>query len=362
MVAAVRLDPLLVLISVSSWAAAAEPVPAPVDPGAAAELVSLVYSGAAAGCPSEAQFVSEVTARVTRPVRFGAPDAAVQMVVTLFPSGEQVTGKLEVARASSEPTHRDFTASSCEEVGSALALVAALALDPNARTDALPVKAASSEPASAAPVVEGAPPPEPPQAPAPTPAAAPASASPPRPTIPERYRYWVGAAAGGVVGAAPKVLGLVGASLGMRVVRERLFAPSVQLTPLWGKTGVTGPASGSGEFTWALGRLELCPVSVRLSSPLSLDPCAAIEVGRLTARGSDASVAVPVTAARWWVAPGATLSLHASFEHWFVRAGAVLLFPATRDEFVFREPTQSIHQASAVVVGASLGLGFHFGE
>jgi hypothetical protein len=71
---------------------------------------------------------------------------------------------------------------------------------------------------------------------------------------------------------------------------------------------------------------------------------------------------VPVTAARWWVAPGATLSLHASFDGWFVRAGAVLLFPATRDEFVFREPTQSIHQASPVVVGGSLGLGFQLGE
>lgn len=320
--------------------------------------MSLVYNGATAGCPSEAQFVDEVTARVTRPVRFGAEGAAVQMVVTLFPSGEQVTGKLEVSRAASEPTHRDFTASSCEEVGSALALVAALALDPNARTDALPVKAASTETGAAVPLAE-APPPPPVAPPAPL---APAPAPAPPPTNSARYAFWAGAAGGGVVGAAPKLLGLIGAGAGLRVLDQRLFAPSLQLTPLWGKTGVTGPTTSKGEFTWALGRLELCPVSVRLSAPVRLDPCAALEVGRLTARGTNASVEVPVTAGRWWVAPGATLSLHASFDGWFVRAGAVLLFPATRDEFVFREPTQSIHQASPVVVGGSLGLGFQLGE
>jgi hypothetical protein len=361
MVAAVRLDPLLVLISVAGAAAAAEPTTAPGAAPPETELVSLVYSGAAAGCPSEAQFVSEVTARVTRPVRFGAEGAAVQMVVTLFPSGEQVTGKLEVSRATSEPTHRDFTASSCEEVGSALALVAALSLDPNARTDALPVRAASTEPATAAPVAVVPPPQaaQPPQAAAATPAA-PASPSP-TPVNNTRYGYWVGMAGSGVVGAAPKPLGLLGLSLGLRGVRDRLLSPSLQLSPLWGKTGVTGPASSQGEFTWALGRLELCPVSVPLSEPLRLDPCATVEVGRLTARGADATV-VPVTVERWWVAPGATLSLHAHFDSWFVRAGASALFPATRDEFVFREPDRSVHQASPVVAAVSLGLGIQFGE
>lgn len=359
MVAAVRLDPLLVLISVAGAAAAAEPTTAAAGVPPETELVSLVYGGAAAGCPSEAEFVNEVTARVTRPVRFGTDGASVHMVVTLFPSGEQVTGKLEVSRASSEPTHRDFTATSCEEVGSALALVAALALDPNARTDALPVRVASSEAAAAAPVAEAPPPAAQPQkAPAPTPAA---PAKPPPPMNDTRYGYWVGMAGGGVVGAAPQPLGLVGLSLGVRGVRDRLLSPSLQLTPLWGKTGVTGPASSKGEFTWALGRLELCPVSVLLSEPLRLDPCAAVEVGRLTARGVDATV-VPVTAERWWVAPGATLSLHAHLDSWFVRAGASAFFPATRDEFVFRDPNRSVHQASPVVVGLSLGLGIQFGE
>ncbi|HVY25903.1 MAG TPA: hypothetical protein VHB79_05100 [Polyangiaceae bacterium] len=346
------------LISSVGGVAAAEPVTAPVDVPAPAELVSLVYSGAAAGCPSETEFVSEIMARVTRPVRFGAGGAAVQMVVTLFPNGEQVTGKLEVSRATSEPTHRDFTASSCEEVGSALALVAALSLDPNARTDALPVRAVGTQGAAAAPVAEApaSPVAPPPKAPAPT-TAAPASP----PLNDTRYGYWVGMAGSGVLGAAPKPLGLVGLSAGLRGVRERLLSPSLQLTAAWGKTGVTGPAGSPGEFTWALGRLELCPLSVSLSEPLRLDPCAALEVGRLTARGADTSV-VPVTAERWWVAPGATVSLHAHFDSWFVRAGASALFPATRDEFVFREPNRSVHQASPVVVGVSLALGIQFGE
>jgi hypothetical protein len=165
-----------------------------------------------------------------------------------------------------------------------------------------------------------------------------------------------------VIGSAPKPLGLVGVGLGVRLVTEKPLSPSLQLTPLWGKTGVTGPSATAGEFGWALGRLEACPTSFHPSRRLRLDPCAALEVGRLTARGAEDRVATPVTAERWWVAPGATLSLHASFSGWFLRAGALLLFPATRDEFVFHDPDQSIHQASRVVFGATLGLGFQFGE
>jgi hypothetical protein len=355
MVRDVRLDPLLALISISSWVAATEPAPAQPET-AALELVSLRYTGEL-GCPTESQFVDEVLARVTRPVQFGIPGAKIRMAVTLSRSGAQSAGKLEVERAAGEPTRRDFTAGSCDEVGSALALVAALALDPNARTESLPVRAASTQPGSAA-ATAGAP------LPASEPEAAAASEPPAsaHPAPAARYAAWIGPSAGLTLGAAPKLLGLVGLSLGVRVVTERPLAPSLQLTPLWGKTGATGPASGKGEFAWALGRLEACPVSWHLSAPLRLDPCAAVEIGRLSARGADAQIDVPVTAERWWVAPGATLSLHANFGGWFVRIGALALIPATRDEFVFLQPDRRVHEPSAVVGGASLGLGFQLGE
>lgn len=370
MVAGAQLDPLTrrilrfrgIVLLFTARSALAQPAAVPAEPGPAsppapAEGVALSYFGAAAGCPSEAQFVEEIAARVSIPVMFGGTTGTVRMRVTLAPAGEQVLGKLEVERGAAEPTRREFTASSCEEVGSALALVAALALDPNARTEPLPMRAASSQAPTAAPEpdkpVQIAPA-APPSAPPPV---LPATAPPP-----PHYLAWIGPVAGLVAGDAPKVVGLFGLALGVRRITARPFSPSLQLTPLWGKTGVTGPKTSAGEFAWAMGRLEGCPVSAVLSDHARLDPCAALEVGRLTARGAEAQVAVPVPVERWWLAPGATVSLHLGFSGWFVRLSGMALFPVTRDEFVFLEPDRRVHQASPIVAGGSLGLGFQLGE
>jgi len=161
-------------------------------------------------------------------------------------------------------------------------------------------------------------------------------------------------------GYASEPLIAVGLSLGARSVRPG-FSPGFQLTPLWGKTGTTGPEATAGTFAWAMGRLEGCPLQLSLAEPLKVEPCAAAELGRLSARG-DAVGITPVSRDRWWFAAGATLSLHLSLGSWFARLGGSALFPLTRDEFVFHDPDRSIHRAGLVVLGGSLGLGFQFGS
>jgi hypothetical protein len=312
-----------------------------------------------AGCPDESQFLEEVTARVRRRVEWTKSGALVQLVVIIRPAGDHANGTLEVVQHGTEPTRREFNASSCAEVGSALALVAALALDPNARTEELPSHlSAPVEPAP--PTVE---PPRPAAAaPAPLPKPAPMSlpaSAPPRPAAP-RYAAWLGVATAIGVGYAPKPLGATGFSLGVR--REGSgWSPGFQLTPLWSKTGTTGPQAPGGAFSWALGRLEGCPLQFALTSQLAFEPCAALEIGRLWATGA-ASGVTPVSADRWWLAAGVSPSLHLRWGSWFARLGGLVLLPATRDEFVFHDPERSIHQPSAIVAGASLGLGFQFGS
>src|SRR3954464_1582613 len=154
MVAGARLDPLTMsnlglrlacLLLTLPTAVVAQPAEAPPPaapasgPAATAppQQVSLHYLGEP-GCPSEAEFIAEVTARVRLPMQWSAAGAAVQMVVIVRRAGEHANGTVEVVRRSTEPTRREFTANSCAEVGSALALVAALTLDPNARTEQLP--------------------------------------------------------------------------------------------------------------------------------------------------------------------------------------------------------------------------------
>jgi hypothetical protein len=340
----------------------AQPAPPPYR---ARQQVQLQYA-AGAGCPSQSAFVNEVGARIRRPIEWVASNPTTLIVVTLGQADDHATGKLEVTRHATEPTRREFIASSCAEVGSALALVTALTLDPNARTEPLlrpPVGSAASS--AAAPVtVFPSPISVPPLAAQPS-ASAPLAATPPAEPAPApRGNYavgWLGPAAGASVGYAPKPLVTFGLALGARLHVSRGLSPSLQLTPFWGKTGSTGPSAAGGSFAWTMARLEACPTQFQLAASLALAGCAAAEAGRLSARGS-ANQIIPVTAERWWFAAGVTASLHFTLGHWFTRLGAQALFPATRDDFVFRDPNQHIHEASAVVYGASLGLGFQFGS
>lgn len=343
--------------------------PAPAAPEAskpeapkpeAPALVSLRYTNEL-GCPSEAEFVDEVTARVRRPVQWTRSDRAIQIVVVVR-AGERATGTLEVTQSATEPTRREFSSSSCAEVGSALALVAALTLDPNARTEQLPAHASASSAPTAVLVVPESPPPATPAAvtPAPSPRPKPALAPPPLAAPSNGFVAWLGPAAAMGFGYASEPLTSVGLSLGARSPKNG-WSPGFQLTPTWGGTGETGPAAAEGAFSWAMGRLEGCPLRLALATPLSFEPCVAAEVGRVSARGTAAEI-TPVSVERWWFAAGATLSLHFSRGSWFARAGALLLVPATRDEFVFRAPDRSIQQASPILVGGSLAFGFQFGS
>lgn len=329
--------------------------------------VGLRYSGSPS-CPSEADFVDEVNARVPRPIAWNVGGEGIDMRVSVSADGAQATGTLEVVQPGVEPKRREFRASSCAEVGSALALVAALTLDPNARTDVLPARApvpAADGPAPAlVPPADVAPPapPKPPPAPPPVPAARAVTPprSSPRASPAALYSAWIGPAAGVASGYASEPLVTLGVTLGVRTAR-RGWSPGVQLTPLWGKTGTTGPTAALGTFTWAMARLEGCPAVVALAANLSLEPCLAAELGRLSARGADGAVAVPTTRKLLWASFGATLSLQWSGKGWFSRAGALLLYPATRYELVFSAPDRLVYQPG-VALGGTIALGFRFGE
>ena len=354
----------VVMLMLCATAARAAAQLAEAPPSALPEQVELRYAGAQ-GCPTRAAFIDEVGARIRRPIEWVQAKPDFLISVTLEQTDARATGRLEVVHRGSEPTRREFTASVCAEVGSALALVTALTLDPNARTEALPPPSAPAPPAAAEPSAAAPAPEAAPVAPPSPPAPAPRSEIPP-PAVPlavakSSYAAWLGPAAGVASGYAAEPLVTFGLSLGVRTFSKGAFSPSLQLTPLWGRTGTTGPSATGGSFAWALARLEACPTQLPLAPSLELVPCAAAEAGQLSARGSAPQIEA-VSADRWWFAGGVTLSLHLTLGHWFARLGAQGLFPATRDDFVFLRPEQDVHQASAFVYGATLGLGFELGR
>ncbi|HYP87648.1 MAG TPA: hypothetical protein VEQ59_05835 [Polyangiaceae bacterium] len=330
------------------------------------ERVELTYTADAA-CPNRAAFARELGARVRRPIEWVLSNPSTQIVVTLTQGANQSTGTLEVVTSSAEPSRREFVAASCAEVGSALALVTALTLDPNARTEALPPPSSASEEPAPPSVVPLVPPASVPVTP-PPPAASKPTPPPPSPQGPTnatrvaRYEGWLGPAAGVGVGYADEPLITLGVSLGVRSTHRHGLSPSFQLTPLWGKTGSTGPAASGGSFAWTMARFEACPTELRLAVGLAFEGCLAGEVGRLAANGSKSAVAAPTTVDRWWAAAGGALALHFNRGNWFARLDALGLFPFTRDRFVFRDPDRLVHQANALIYGANLGVGFQFGR
>lgn len=300
------------------------------------ERVRLTYE-AVEGCPSEAVFSAEIRARIRRPVTFTDEASARQIRVRIPERGERVQGELEIVEPDGQRSTRAIAAATCDEVASGLALVVALALDPNANTD--PLTPAERDP-------EPVPPP-----------AAPADDAAETPRSVRRLVPFIGLNGGLGAGHGPVARGAAGVLLGARYETGSIVSPALYLAPSWAKTGVTGPAYDRAVFSWTTLRADACPLRLPARSAFALLPCAAAETGQVSAKGDAGSVDFPMEKSRFFGAVGPSLRGHAGFGSWFVELGAGALFSLVRDEFVFEQPRISIHQPWLAVFEASLALG-----
>lgn len=323
----------------------------PGDPPALPERVQLSYS-AGPGCPSRAAFEQQIAARIRHSLEWVEESPQRLIRVNLETRGDGASGSLEMVRANDEPTRREFAASTCSEVSSALSLIVALALDPNAQLELRAEKPVPREPVVSKPEVK------PPVAP--TRADVLSSPVLSERTSPTTARISFGPRLETATGYAPDTLLMLGGTVSVRRVRNGAWSaiePRLSLSPLWGKTGSTGPVAPNAVFTWVMARLEACPLRFRLAAEISATPCVAAEGGRLTARGNTDEVQVTRTAKRAWAAAGMTLAFELRAGPWFSALGFHALLPFTRDEFVFLDPLRSVHRPGAVVAGGSLALG-----
>lgn len=304
------------------------------------EPVHVEYVVSDTDCPDQARFVAELTARTSK--------------VTVVETGERRRLHVEVVRRESPPARgprvrgtltlagdgksasREVLGQSCAEVVSALALVAALAIDPHASTKPAPELAPDPAPPPPDP-----PPPDPaplPVAPTPEPAPPPAPAPvPPRDTrvvplpAPPASRLLLSAAARGGVAtsplpnAAPEIGGFVEAAW----VRPSIVSPSARLD-VYGTFGQTVTSSVSGvsaSIGWTGARLSVCPLRT-LRGAIAIAYCGVLDAGVLTAHADglvdaqkDSRVVIGLggsASARWTFAQrlflGADLGLHALLE------------------------------------------------
>lgn len=280
--------------------------------GAAATPVALRYEAPEA-CPPASAFRAGVDGRTGRAqwVAPGAETVTLEVVVEVSDGGAQ--GRLVVReRGRPPPAPREVADATCATVVDALALVAALAIDPQASL-------APSAPGPLAPPATAPPPPEDAglteprddviEAPAgpivdagPIADAGPIVAPPTSPA----WRWSLGAQLGLTSALGPGALQVQPIYVDVRRV-EATWTPSLHLGfAVLVPRDVTS-AVGSAELTRFAGQLGLCPVGLDVEG-FRLAPCAGIELGMLEARGL--TVDNPRTARELWA--GALLTLRSS--------------------------------------------------
>jgi hypothetical protein len=317
---------------------------------------------APASCPAAGDFLDEMQAR-TSLARIARPgEEAIDLEVRIARRGAASEGHLVLGRGA-DRVDRRITSTSCEEVVSALALVTALALDPNASLAPKPAPKPVPRPTPDPTVEEpqpppGKPPPPPRSAPI-FPPAPPASTEPGAASRAPSFPWLVGARALVDVASVPRVL------FGGGAFAERPFAawwrPSIRLGLDVSGTGGFDAGPGGVWFLKALVRVQGCGFAVRLGSQASLAPCIEIQGGVLHAEGElQGSLKYTRDTNLGWLAGGIVPRVDVDAGPVVVDLQGGPVFPAVRQSFLFATPSYPIGAVAPVTWTFSIGLGGRF--
>jgi hypothetical protein len=296
------------------------------------------------GCPAVAEFERRVHLRSAR-IRFlNTGDAPRALYVQISTNSGASIGTLRLVESDGSDHRRGFQATSCEDAVDGLALIAAVALDPEGAAGLAPT------------------PPPPPPPPPPKPA--PRVAGPEMPVLePIALRVRggnIGVGGSAIDGLLPRTIGGLYFSGELDLEYRDWLAPAIRLSatlPL--RESDFGGADGSAKFSMVTTRLEVCPV--RLGSPkANVRPCVSGAIAIIGSTGVNALYAGSEVRPVW--IPG--LSVVASWRF----LGRLALFlnagigaPMPRYEYVFRahDPTQpnvELFSTKPEVVHAGAGL------
>jgi hypothetical protein len=290
-------------------------------------------------CPNAEAFLAEIAARTPLARAAGAnePATALRVVIENVSGGN--AGTLELVGPDATTSVRKVSAADCAQVIAALALMTALAIDPNASIAPAP-----------APAV-------------PRPQPIPKSAAKPAPKVsPSRARwaFEVGSVFEALGGMAPDPVLLVRPFMQVMLEDRSRWSYALRLSGGRAHAEVTN-REGSSDFVLWAGRLEPCPL--RFSSPraLAMSACLPVDVGRLEAEGRRVTPRNRVT--RLWLSIGGAGRVEWRILDMLVlEITAELLFPIVRDRFFIGPDATAatLHRTPAVAGAATAGLGVRF--
>lgn len=312
------------------------------------EEVRLNYESPGADCPTEAELEAEIRARTAK-VKFGSSGRRFDVKIERGEVG--FVGTLSIFESGAAPSERRIDGNDCVEVASALGLVAALAIDPEAKTAPREeLRIVSSEPA-----------PELPESPkraepraetrAPSPVASRASEQ-----EPSRWRWSVGLASSVLSGPASQWLFTLGPEAELVRV-SGTTASSFSLALRGAQTGTVGPSDAQASFRFGAARLALAPLGIedRFRARLAL----LVDLGLLEAEGKD--VAVPQSQTRFYAATGLGAKLgHHLGERVYLDLFAAALANLTRDRFVFETPRTPVYELPFASFDVGISAGYLF--
>ncbi len=310
----------------------------------------LVYEAPPYVCPDRDAFLREILARTQRPRL--APDGdepAIAIRVAIDAKSEtSSTGRLDVHEPDGTQETRSVTSRTCGEIAKALALVAALVLDPDARTDAEPPPAPPPPPPPAPPV-------PPPSRPPPVDRPAP---PPPAPAARSRWASSGGVEVGVLGGIGPALGPMAGGFFDVEHRTARGLASAARLSFDVARTSSDLSRGGTQTYEWLGGTVRACPVYLPLPQKFRVAPCAAFQIGAHRATTQD--VRNPTSSLEGWLAPAAlgTVEWSISREIALELSGGAL-FPLRRTRY-FLAPDTTIFDVPAVAGTANFALRVRF--
>jgi hypothetical protein len=255
--------------------------------------------------------------------------------VVIRPTASGSRGTLRVTGAQLEKLERHVTAAACDQVVSALALGAALSVDPEASL------VTRSEPEKEAPRAE------------------PKPETAPRPHPPKRRgatRLALGLNLTARSGLAPDLVWAPRAFAGLSFRSQSGYTWGLRLSASQTR-GSANSSAGQADFTWSMGRLEAFPVRFG-SAALRFEPALFVEAGQLRARGVAVTPINEVRRPALLAGALGRLSVLA-FDLLVVELEAGPALPLIRDRFYLLENT-TVFRVPALAGFAAAGVGLEF--
>jgi hypothetical protein len=330
-----------------------------VEPALAREetLPFRVEFVSAEACTQTDGFSHQLLRRTERVRRANPEDDALVFRIEVERDGNGFTGRLAVRELDGSQTYRSVSGASCDEVVSAMALIAAVLVDPNASSEALSDSSSESDAAlhesTAAPAAAATLEPAPRAEPVP-----PSPAREPRKTHESstRVAYGGGVAIAFEGAAAPAGTPALALELEAALERDSPVSPLLVLSLERAFPKRSTTPNGVARFQWTAFRASGCPLRVSAGSAWVVRPCAFFEFGELAASGEHTERRSTTEAP--WLALGGILRIEFSpAPPLFLVLDGGLAAPLRHDTFYFDPPSPRNTAFTVPVVGATARLG-----